>query len=596
MEVGTHLCSLEIREFIGNQQNKHSQISCKLLKNTEVSLNYKKHTYKMSVGILGQRTTGKDVRAGNVNAVQAIANILKSSLGPKGLDKMLVDDLGDVTITNDGATMLKQLEVQHPAAKLLVDLSELQDKEVGDGTTSVVLVAAELLKRANDLANSGIHPTSIITGYKMALKESVKFIRENMSLSLDSMGEDVLLNIAKTTLSSKMVGFDPEYFAQMVVKAIRTVKTVNDEGDYKYPVGRVNVIKVHGKSAKESYLVNGYAVLMGRASQGMPTSVKKAKIAFLDFPLKQYRLHLGVQVNITKPEELEQIRLKEKDITKERVKKILDTGCNVVLSSQGIDDMSMKYFVEAGVIAVRRVPKKDLKNISKITKGKLLLTLSTFDGEEEFSSDYLGTCESVEEKRIGDWDALFFNTGDENKDVQVGDSSCTMVLRGANDFFINELERSVHDALCALSTALEQNSLVPGGGSVESNLSIHLHNYSKSLSSREQLAIDEFAEALLVIPKTLSLNAALDATEYVSILKSYHAKYYANKDENKDYKWYGLSLNDGKIENNLKMGVLEATISKIKSIKFATEAAITILRIDDLITLEPEKELPNEDD
>ncbi|UKJ89092.2 T-complex protein 1 alpha subunit [Theileria orientalis] len=554
----------------------------------------------MTVGILGQRTTGKDVRAGNVTAVQAIANILKSSLGPKGLDKMLVDDLGDVTITNDGATMLKQLEVQHPAAKLLVDLSELQDKEVGDGTTSVVLVAAELLKRANELANSGIHPTSIITGYKMALKESVKYIREHLSLSLDSMGEDVLLNIAKTTLSSKMAGFDSGYFAQMVVNAIKTVKTLNDDGDYKYPVGRVNVIKVHGKSAKESYLVNGYAILMGRASQGMPTSVKNAKIAFLDFPLKQYRLHLGVKVNITKPEELEQIRLKEKDITKERVKKILDTGCNVVLSSQGIDDMSMKYFVEAGVIAVRRVPKKDLKNISKITKGKLLLTLSTFDGDEEFSSDYLGTCESVEEKRIGDWDALFFNTGDENKgnmtNVQVGDSSCTMILRGANDFFINELERSVHDALCALSTALEQNSLVPGGGSVESNLSIHLRNYSKSVSSREQLAIDEFAEALLVIPKTLSLNAALDATEYVSILKSYHAKYYANKDENPDYKWYGLSLNDGKIDNNLKMGVLEATVSKIKSIKFATEAAITILRIDDLITLEPEKELPNEDD
>ncbi|UKK01455.2 T-complex protein 1 alpha subunit [Theileria orientalis] len=550
----------------------------------------------MTVGIIGQRTTGKDVRAGNVTAVQAIANILKSSLGPKGLDKMLVDDLGDVTITNDGATMLKQLEVQHPAAKLLVDLSELQDKEVGDGTTSVVLVAAELLKRANDLANSGIHPTSIITGYKMALKESVKFIRENLSLSLDSMGDDVLLNIAKTTLSSKMVGFDSEHFAQMVVSAIKTVKTLNDNGDYKYPVGRVNVIKVHGKSAKESYMVNGYAILMGRASQGMPTSVKNAKIAFLDFPLKQYRLHLGVKVNITKPEELEQIRLKEKDITKERVKKILDTGCNVVLSSQGIDDMSMKYFVEAGVIAVRRVPKKDLKNISKITKGKLLLTLSTFDGDEEFSSDCLGTCESVEEKRVGDWDALFFNTGDENKDVQMGESSCTLILRGANDFFINELERSVHDALCALSTALEQNSLVPGGGSVESNLSIHLHNYSKSLSSREQLAIDEFAEALLVIPKTLSLNAALDATEYVSILKSYHAKYYANKDENSDYKWYGLSLNDGKIDNNLKMGVLEATVSKIKSIKFATEAAITILRIDDLITLEPEKELPNEDD
>ncbi|XP_954880.1 T-complex polypeptide 1, putative [Theileria annulata] len=548
----------------------------------------------MTVGILGHRTTGKEVRAGNVNAVQAIANILKSSLGPKGLDKMLVDDLGDVTITNDGATMLKQLEVQHPAAKLLVDLSELQDQEVGDGTTSVVLIAAELLKRANALANSGIHPTSIITGYKMALRESVKFIRDHMSLSLDSMGTEVLMNIAKTTLSSKLVGFDSEYFAQLVVKAIKTVKTLSDDGDYKYPVGRINVIKVHGKSAKESYVVNGYAVLMGRASQGMPLAVKNAKIAFLDFPLKQYRLHLGIQVNVTDPQELENIRLKEKDITKERVKKILDSGCNVVLSSQGIDDMSMKYFVEAGVIAARRVPKKDLKNISKITNGKLLLTLSNLDGEESFSSEYLGTCESVEEKRIGDWDALFFNTS--NNSTEKGESSCTLVLRGANDFFINELERSVHDALCALSTALEQNSLVPGGGSVETSLSIHLHNYSKSMSSREQLAIDEFAEALLVIPKTLSLNAALDATEHVSLLKSYHAKYHSDREKYKEYKWYGLSLSNGKVGNNLEMGVLEATMSKVKSVKFATEAAITILRIDDLITLEPEKQPMGEDD
>ncbi|EKX72535.1 chaperonin containing t-complex protein 1, alpha subunit, putative [Theileria equi strain WA] len=546
----------------------------------------------MTLGILGQRTSGKEVRAGNVNAVQAIANILKSSLGPKGLDKMLVDDLGDVTITNDGATMLRQLEVQHPAAKLLVDLSELQDQEVGDGTTSVVLIAAELLRRANELANAGIHPTSIISGYKLAIKESVRYIKEHLSKNLDQIGKDVLTNIAKTTLSSKLIGFDSDYFAQMVVQAIQSVKTTSDSGATKYPVNAVNIVKVHGKSARESYMVNGYAIMMGRAAQGMPLSVSNAKIAFLDFAIKQYRLHLGVQVKINDPDELEKIRLKEKDVTKERVEKILASGANVILTSQGIDDMSLKYFVEAGVIAARRVSKKDLKRIAKLTGGTIVLTMATLDGGEAFNSSSLGTCNQVYETRVGDWDCLFFEGCKTSK-------ATTLILRGANDFMIDEVERSVHDALCAVSRALEQDALVPGGGCVETALSIYLDNFARTLGSREQLAIAEFAEALLVIPKTLALNAALDATELVALLRAYHAKAQVSQGagmNEENYQWYGLNLKDGKIRNNLTSGVLEATVSKIKSIKFATEAAITILRIDDLITLEPEKQPVDDDD
>ncbi|EDO05416.1 putative t-complex protein 1 alpha subunit [Babesia bovis T2Bo] len=539
----------------------------------------------MSLGILGERITGKDVRMRNVTAVQAIANILRSSLGPKGLDKMLVDDVGDVTISNDGATILKQLEIQHPAAKLLVDLSELQDQEVGDGTTSVVLLAVELLRRANDLANSGIHATSIIAGYKMAIKECVKYIKDNLSKRMSDLGDEMAVNIAKTTLSSKMVCVNLEYFASMVVKAIKAIETCDDMGNRKFPVEAVNILKTHGKSLKDSFLVNGYSIMMGRAAQGMPIDISNAKIAFLDFPLKHYRLHFGVQVQITDPVELEQIRLKEKDVTKERVQKILATGANVVLTSQGIDDMSLKYFTEAGVMAYRRVPRKDLRRIARLTGGKLVLTLSTFEGEEAFPEDSLGTCGKVYEQRVGDVDFTFFEQCSSSR-------AATIILRGANDYMVEEADRSIHDALCAVSRALEKDSLVPGGGCVETALSLHLEAYSRTLASREQMAIAEFAESLLVIPKTLALNAALDATELVSKLRALHAKAQSESatPEDKECKWYGISLADGELRNNLKAGILEATVSKIKSIKFATEAAVTILRIDELVTLEPEKE------
>lgn len=540
----------------------------------------------MSLVIRGKRITGKDVRSHNVTAVQAIANILRSTLGPKGLDKMMVDDVGDVTISNDGATILKQLEIQHPAARLLVDLSELQDQEVGDGTTSVVLLAAELLRRANDLAAAGIHATCIIAGYKMAIKESVKYIKDHLSKKLSEMNDDVVVNIAKTTLSSKILGVNAEYFAQMIVMAIRAVETSDEMGNRRFPVDAINVLKTHGKSTKESYMVNGYAIMMGRAAQGMPIDIAGAKIAFLDFPLKQYRLHLGVQVQINDPNELEQIRLKEKNVTKMRVQKILESGANVVLTSQGIDDMSLKYFLEAGVMAYRRVPRKDLRRIAKLTGGQLVLTLSTFEGDEAFPESSLGSCDKVYEQRVGDYDFTFFEGCKSSR-------ATTLILRGANDYMVDEAERSVHDAICAVSRALEHDSLVPGGGCVETALCLHLEDFSRTMGSLEQLAIAEFAEALLVIPKTLALNAALDATELVAQLRSYHARS-QDKDntnqEDKDYKWYGLSLTDGTLRNNMTEGVLEATISKIKSIKFATEAAVTILRIDDLVTLEPEEE------
>ena len=289
-----------------------------------------------NLGIDGERTKGEDIRAQNVTAVMAVANIVKSSLGPVGLDKMLVDDIGDVTITNDGATILKLLEIEHPAAKVLVELSELQDKEVGDGTTSVVIVAAELLKRALGLVKMRIHPTSIIAGYRLAMREAIKFLKKNLVTKSAALDDQMVLNSAKTSMSSKIIGLESAFFAKMCVDAVKMVETEDVlTGKKKYPVkAAISVLKCHGKSAMESELLDGLAIAATRSAQGMPQVVKGAKIALLDFDLRHTKMGMGIQVQITDPEEVEKIRKREADIIKERVQMILSAGANVVFTTK----------------------------------------------------------------------------------------------------------------------------------------------------------------------------------------------------------------------------------------------------------------------
>ncbi|CAH2053254.1 unnamed protein product [Thlaspi arvense] len=541
--------------------------------------------------ISGDRQSGQDVRTQNVMACQAIANIVKTSLGPVGLDKMLVDDIGDVTITNDGATILRMLEVEHPAAKVLVELAELQDREVGDGTTSVVIVAAELLKRANDLVRNKIHPTSIISGYRLAMREACKYIEEKLVSKVEKLGKVPLINCAKTSMSSKLISGDSDFFANLVVDAVLSVKMTNQRGEIKYPIKGINILKAHGQSAKDSYLLNGYALNTGRAAQGMPLRVSPAKIACLDFNLQKTKMQMGVQVVVNDPRELEKIRQREADMTKERIEKLLKAGANVILTTKGIDDMALKlfksvdsilvllfqYFVEAGAIAVRRVRKEDMRHVAKATGATLVTTFADMEGEETFDPAHLGTADEVVEERIADDDVVLI------KGTKTS-GAVSLILRGANDYMLDEMERALHDALCIVKRTLESNTVVAGGGAVEAALSVYLEHLATTLGSREQLAIAEFADALLIIPKVLAVNAAKDATELVAKLRAYHHTAQTKADK-KHYSSMGLDLVNGTIRNNLEAGVIEPAMSKVKIIQFATEAAITILRIDDMIKL-----------
>lgn len=530
----------------------------------------------------GMRTQGQDVRMANIMAVQALSNIVKTSLGPQGLDKMLVDDIGDVTITNDGATILRQIEVEHPAARILVELAQLQDKEVGDGTTSVVIVAAELLKRAGEMIKNRIHPTHIISGYKAAMKYAVKYIEEQLAVSTDKLTKEEIVNVAKTSMSSKIIGGESELFSKLAVDAMLHVK--NNSG--KYPVKSVNIVKAHGLSMLESSFFPGFVLRMSRVSQQMPVIVKDAKIALLDFNLSKFRLGMGIQVLVNDPKNLELIRKRELDILKERLQSILSKGVNVIFTTKAVDDYAAKYLVENNVMGLRRIEKSDMRKIAKLTGATIVTTMANADGVESFDAANIGHADSVYEENLGDNDYVFIKSS-------VGDHPiCSLVLRGSNEFMLDEVERSIHDALCVLKRTFESGTVVAGGGSVETALSVYLERMAKKSHTSDQIAIAEFAEALLVIPKQLALNAAKDTLDLASKLSVLHNNC-QNEPGNEKLAWLkftGLDLLEGKVRNNFEAGVLEPAVSKIKSIKFATEAAIALLRLDDMIKIAPEKE------
>lgn len=429
--------------------------------------------------------------------------------------------------------------------------------------------------------NDRIHPTSVISGFMLAQREALKYIEDNLSLSVSQLGKEVLINAAKTSMSSKIIHSQADFFAQMAVDAVSAVKTERN-GKIRYPLKAISIIKVHGQGLNESERVNGFALNVPRAAQQMPSVIKNAKIALLDYDLRKTKMAFGVQVLVNDPRSLDAIREREADITKEKIDLLLKAGANVIFTTKGIDDMALKYFVDAGAIAARRCDRDDLKRLAKATGGSLILSFADAEGEESIDPSAFGEAEMVCQDRVGD-DELLFIKGCKSTAAQ------TIVLRGANDFLLDEVERSLHDSLAVVKRTLESGSVVPGGGAVEAALSVYLEHLAETMSSREQNSVAEFAQALLVIPKTLAVNGAHDAANLTAQLRAHHNAAQTDKAKS-NLKWSGLDLQSGKVRDSVAAGILEPALSKLKSIRFATEAAVTVLRIDDCIKLNAKEE------
>jgi len=406
-------------------------------------------------------------------------------------------------------------------------------------------------------------------------------VKDNLAVDSAALGREVLMSACATTMSSKLLAPESEFFGNMVVDAVLAVRSEDPfTGAIRYPIKGINILKKQGKGIKDSFLVDGFGLNCVRACEGMPKIVRGAKIALLDYNLNKYRTPMGVEVIIKDPAELEAVRQREAEITKRRIQCILDQGVNVILTTKGIDDYSLKFLVEAGVMGVRRCLKSDLKRIAKSTGGRLVESLATLEGEEAFDADCIGFAEAVTQERVAD-DEMIYIRGTKSK------KSGSIVLRGPSCYYLDEAHRTITDCLNAVKRVLESGSVVAGGGSVEAAVSIYLENFANTLGSREQLAIAEFAQALLVIPKTLAMNAAQDSIELTAKLCAIHNTSQSDP-EKAHLKYRGLDLVQGKIRDNLAAGVVEPAMSKIKQLQFATEAAVTILRIDDSVKLAPE--------
>ena len=507
-----------------------------------------------------ERDRGKGASFNNIAAARAVADAVKSTLGPKGMDKMLVDSLGDVTITNDGVTILKEIDVEHPAAKMLVEVAKTQDNEVGDGTTTAVVLAGELLKQAESLIEQEVHPTIIVGGYRMAAAEAQKALKD-IAFPVKRDDAKLLRSIAATAMSGRSVGDSAEFLADIAVKAVQSV-VEEVAGETRADTENILVQKKHGGSVKDTTLIDGIVLDKERVHPRMPGFVRDAKIALINRALEIKKTEVSEEIKIRDPAKLALFLEEEEKTLREMVDKIVASGANVILCQKGIDDLVQHYLAKAGAYAIRRVKESDMKKLAKATGARVVTNL------DDLTSKELGRAELVEGRKVGGEDMTFITGCKKARAV-------TVLIRGGTEHVIAEVERILHDALRVVGVAIEDGRAVAGGGAPEIQLSIHLKNYGASVGGREQLAIEAFAHALEVIPRTLGENAGLDAIDVLIKLKAEHGK--------RGGKNAGVNILTGEPEDMMKANVIEPLRVKTQAIASATDVATMILRIDDVI-------------
>ena len=506
-----------------------------------------------------EQSKGREAQKNNIAAAKIIAEIVHTSLGPRGMDKMLVDSLGDVTITNDGATILKEIDVQHPAAKMLVEISKTTDNEVGDGTTSAVVLAGALLEHAESLITQDVHPTIIVDGYRKAARKAKQFL-DNVAEKITANDKSLLTKIAKTSMQTKLVRKDSAKLSEMVVKAVMSVAEKNNE-KYTVDIDDIKVEKKSGGSIDDSAIIQGIVLDKEVVHSGMPKKVESGNIALINTALEINKTETDAKINISNPQQMKSFLDEENRMLKTMVDKVIGSGATVVLCQKGIDDMAQHYLAKAGILAVRRVKESDMTKLAKATGARIVTNL-----DDLFEKD-LGSAELIQEKKIEE-DRWVFVEGCKHP------KSVTLLLRAGSQRVVDEVERSIHDSLMVVRDVMEMPSIVAGGGSPETFAATKIRNWAKSLEGREQLAVEKFADALEAIPLALAENAGMDPIDTLTNLRS---------NQIKGDKWIGIDVMKAKVGNMKTSDIIEPLAVKQQIVSAASEAACMILRIDDVI-------------
>ena len=504
-----------------------------------------------------QRSTGRDAQKNNILAAKALAETVRTTLGPKGMDKMLVSSLGDIVVTNDGVTILEEMQIEHPAAKMLVEIAKTQENEVGDGTTTVVVLAGELLKQAEKLIDDNVHPTVIARGYRLAA-EKAQEILNNLAENITEKDEKLLKNIAITAMTGKGAEGNKEHLAELCVKAVKQIR----DNDGNIDLENIKLEKKQGAGVDDTELIQGILIDKEKVHSAMPRTIKNAKIALLDCALEVKSPETDTKIQINTPDQLQGFLDQEEKILKNMADKVIKSKANVVICQKGIDDIAQHYLAKANIYATRRVKKSDMDKLARATNGKVVSNLN------DLSENDLGNAGLVEEMKVGDEMMTFIRECKNPKAV-------TILVRGGSSHVIDEVERAIKDALGDISASLKSGKIVAGAGSVEIEVSKNLRNFANKASGKEQLAILAFADALEIIPRTLAENAGLDPIDILTDLKSKH--------DTKDGKWFGVDVNKGKLMDAWTSGVIEPLKIKTQAIKSASEVSELLLRIDDVI-------------